>query len=87
MLTGVNILCFIGGLLSIDKDPKVIQADGRRQVDWLGAVLITAALVMILFVLGQGESAPKQWATSCKPIHSPFHRFMTNLIGQTLLLY
>jgi hypothetical protein len=38
---------------------------GPRRVGWLGAFLITAALVLILFVLGEGEARPKQWATSC----------------------
>jgi hypothetical protein len=35
---------------------------GTRRMDWF---LIKAALVLILFVLGEGEAAPKQWATSC----------------------
>lgn len=64
LFTAVNALCFVGGSLSIDEDPPHPKDD--RKVDWLGAVLITTALVMILFVLGDGESAPKQWATGCK---------------------
>ena len=69
MFAAVNVLCFIGGLLSIDKDRKWKHEDndaaGARRVDWLGAFLISAGLVLILFVLGEGETAQKQWATSC----------------------
>jgi hypothetical protein len=69
LFTAINVLCTIGGLLSIDKDREWKAEDndaaGARRVDWLGAFLITAALVLILFVLGEGETAPKQWATSC----------------------
>jgi hypothetical protein len=69
LFTAVNVLCTIGGLLSIDKDRKWNAADkdvaGARRVDWLGAFLITAALVLILFVLGEGETALKQWGTGC----------------------
>ncbi|KAF9446080.1 MFS general substrate transporter [Macrolepiota fuliginosa MF-IS2] len=61
MFTAVNIVCFIGGLLCIDKDRPHPEAD--KKIDWLGAFLITVALVMILFVLGEGESASKRWAT------------------------
>lgn len=64
MLAGVNVLCLIGGLLSIDEDAPHPKDD--KKVDWIGASLITIALVMILFVLGDGESAPKRWATGCK---------------------
>lgn len=68
MFTGANILCFIGGLLCIDKDIPHPKDD--RKVDWLGAFLITAGLVMILFVLGDGEEAPKQWATGCMSLYA-----------------
>lgn len=60
----MTALCFIGGLLSIDKDTPSTEVD--RRVDWLGGFLITAGLVLIVFVLGQGEIAPQQWSTPCK---------------------
>ena len=37
-----------------------------RRVDWLGGILVTAGLVLIIFVLSDGEIAPKKWATSCE---------------------
>ncbi|KAF9456822.1 major facilitator superfamily domain-containing protein [Collybia nuda] len=58
---GMTVLCFIGGLISIDKDLPSTEID--RRVDWIGALLVTAGLVLIVFVLGQGELAPQRWAT------------------------
>jgi len=48
--------------LTIEED--VPTPKDSRKVDWLGAFLITAALVLILFVLGDGESAPNKWTTN-----------------------
>ncbi|KIY50201.1 major facilitator superfamily MFS-1 [Fistulina hepatica ATCC 64428] len=59
---GLAAFCLIGGLLVIDPDEHVNQ-DVDRHVDWAGSFLVTAGLVLIIFVLGQGENAPKQWAT------------------------
>lgn len=61
---GMTVLCFIGGVISIDTDLPSTEVD--RRVDWIGAFLVTTGLVMIVFVLGQGEIAPRQWATPCK---------------------
>ncbi len=60
----------IMGLLSIPKDEPSTEAD--RRIDWLGAFLITAGLVLIVFVLSDGEIAPNKWATSCTSHRSPF---------------
>ncbi|KAF8992537.1 major facilitator superfamily domain-containing protein [Cyathus striatus] len=60
-LTGLVFLCLIGGLVSIDKDLPSSETDKR--VDWIGAFLVTGGLVLIVFVLGQGEIAPDQWKT------------------------
>jgi len=61
MFAGINALCFIVGLITIRGD--IPTPKDNRKVDWLGSFLITAALVLILFVLGDGESAPNKWAT------------------------
>jgi len=37
-----------------------------KRVDWLGGALVTAGLVLIIFVLSDGELAPNKWATSCE---------------------
>ena len=42
------------------------EEEEDRRVDWIGAVLVTAGLVCIMFVLGQGELAPDGWKTGCE---------------------
>lgn len=49
--------------MSVDADKPSEEKDKR--FDWLGAFLVTAGLVQIVFVLSQGELAPKKWATPC----------------------
>ncbi|TDL21098.1 efflux transporter [Rickenella mellea] len=58
---GLASLCFIGGCFTIDADPPSKEED--RRVDWIGATLVTTGLVLITFVLGQGELAPQGWKT------------------------
>ncbi|KAF5345398.1 hypothetical protein D9756_010975 [Leucocoprinus leucothites] len=61
LFAGVNIICFVGGAFSIERDsPNTVE---DRRVDWVGAFMITAALVLILFVLGEGQTAPIGWST------------------------
>jgi len=60
-LTGLYLLI---GLFVIDKDEPSTEKDKR--VDWLGGALITVGLVLIIFVLSDGEIAPNKWATSCE---------------------
>jgi len=56
----------------MDRDQPSEEKDKR--VDWLGAFFVTAGLVQIVFVLSQGELAPKKWATPCM-----FHMFFLPL--------
>ncbi|KXN82109.1 hypothetical protein AN958_03163 [Leucoagaricus sp. SymC.cos] len=59
LFAGINVICLIGGIFCIDKDvPNTVD---DKKVDWLGAFLITAGLVFILFVLGEGET--RGWST------------------------
>ncbi|KAF8621310.1 hypothetical protein AX15_007905 [Amanita polypyramis BW_CC] len=58
---GFSTLAFFMGLFSLDRDLPSTEPD--RRVDWIGAALVTIGLVMITFVLGQGESAPQKWKT------------------------
>ncbi|KAE9386545.1 hypothetical protein BT96DRAFT_1005987 [Gymnopus androsaceus JB14] len=51
----------IGAIFSFERDQPSKEVDHR--VDWIGASLVTSGLVLIVFVLGQGEVAPEQWAT------------------------
>ncbi|KDR72245.1 hypothetical protein GALMADRAFT_74165 [Galerina marginata CBS 339.88] len=61
LFSGLTFLCFIGGLVSIDDDVPSEEEDKR--VDWVGAAFVTAGLVLIVFVLSQGEIAPEKWST------------------------
>lgn len=60
---GLAALTFLIALYAIDPDQPSTESDKR--VDWVGAALVTAGLVLIMFVLGQGELAPKGWRTPC----------------------
>ncbi|CCM00646.1 uncharacterized protein FIBRA_02683 [Fibroporia radiculosa] len=60
-MTGLGALTFAGGLASFDHDAPSTELD--RRVDWLGAFLVTAGLVMIVFVLSDGTIAPNGWRT------------------------
>jgi hypothetical protein len=66
MLGGLCFMCFLGGLISIDNDVPSEEVDKR--IDWLGAFLSTGGLVLIVFVLSQGDLAPQGWATPCKSL-------------------
>ncbi|KZO89917.1 putative efflux transporter [Calocera viscosa TUFC12733] len=61
VLAGVASLVLAGAIICFPNDRVDKSADKR--VDWLGAFLITAGLVLLLFCLGEGEIAPQQWGT------------------------
>ncbi|PCH44103.1 efflux transporter [Wolfiporia cocos MD-104 SS10] len=58
---GLSALVFLGGLLSFDADLPSTEKD--RHVDWLGAFLVTASLVLLIFILSDGSIAPNGWKT------------------------
>ncbi|EJF56000.1 efflux transporter [Dichomitus squalens LYAD-421 SS1] len=60
-LTGLSALCCLGGLISIEADVPYALPDKR--IDWLGAFLITAGLVFVVFALSDGPIAPDGWKT------------------------
>ncbi|EKM57838.1 uncharacterized protein PHACADRAFT_251711 [Phanerochaete carnosa HHB-10118-sp] len=62
LMAGLGVACFAGGFFAIDKDLPSTEKD--RRVDWLGAFLVTAGLVLIVFVLSDGTIAPEGWGTS-----------------------
>lgn len=61
LAAGLSALALLGGLVSIPRD--VLDSDVDRRIDWVGAVLVTIGLVLIVFVLGQGELASDKWKT------------------------
>ncbi|EIN03494.1 MFS general substrate transporter [Punctularia strigosozonata HHB-11173 SS5] len=60
--TAFAAVCLVGGFFFIDPDLPSTESD--RRVDWIGALLATAGLVLIVFVLSDGELAPDEWKTS-----------------------
>ncbi|KAJ7596104.1 putative efflux transporter [Mycena floridula] len=60
-IAGLVTISLVSGIFTIDADTPSTELDQR--VDWLGGFLVTVGLVLIVFVLGQGESAPQRWAT------------------------
>ena len=64
-LLGATSFCAAaGGVVSISPDSTDAYPQDRR-IDWLGSILVTGGMVLIVFVLGQGESAPQGWNTPC----------------------
>ncbi|KAG8957580.1 hypothetical protein FRC00_003783 [Tulasnella sp. 408] len=61
------ILCgmtALAGLAVFYVVPKDVRSENRdKRVDWVGAAVITTSLVLLLFVLAQGEVASNQWKT------------------------
>lgn len=64
VLVGMTFIAAAAVFLIVPKDKRDKNAD--RRVDWIGAALITASLVCLLFVLAQGEVATDGWATGCE---------------------
>ncbi|KAJ7139217.1 major facilitator superfamily domain-containing protein [Mycena epipterygia] len=58
---GLSLATMVGGAVVFDAD--VPSLDGDRRVDWLGAALVSTGLVLVVFVLGQGELAADGWAS------------------------
>lgn len=68
MLWTLSSLCFLIAALGF----MFIPADGvqtlDKRVDWIGAALVTVGLILFMFVISAGESAPQGWRTGCKLI-------------------
>ncbi|KAK0470437.1 putative efflux transporter [Desarmillaria tabescens] len=62
LISALTTVTFALGLYAIDNDRPSIEPD--RRIDWLGTVLVSAGLLLVVFVLSQGEVAPYQWKTS-----------------------
>ncbi|KAG1735317.1 major facilitator superfamily domain-containing protein [Suillus paluster] len=61
LTAGISALTGLTGMISFDAD--VPSTEIVKRVDWIGALLITVGLVLIVFVLGQGELASQGWKT------------------------
>jgi hypothetical protein len=70
-MSGITFLSFICGWFSIPRD-KPSPPGLDKRIDWLGAFIISAGLILVIFVLGQGELAPQKWRTPCESISYAF---------------
>ncbi|KAK7453386.1 hypothetical protein VKT23_011650 [Stygiomarasmius scandens] len=61
--SALSVVSLVGALMFFNKDPPSIETDRYRQVDWIGGLLVTSGLVLLVFVLSQGQVAPQKWAT------------------------
>jgi len=61
---GMAALIAVGAMLTVDPDRPSEEKDKR--VDWIGSSLVTAGLVLIIFVLSYASNAPRGWRTPCK---------------------
>jgi predicted MFS family arabinose efflux permease len=64
LATGLSTICLILGMLSIDADLPSTETD--RRIDWLGSLIVTTGLVLVVFVLSDGEIVG--WSTSCNSL-------------------
>ncbi|KAF8340804.1 MFS general substrate transporter [Amanita rubescens] len=62
-LAGLSVASLCIGYISMDNDSHIPNEKLDKRVDWMGAALVTAAMVCIMFVLGQGSLAPQKWRT------------------------
>ncbi|KAJ2916092.1 hypothetical protein MD484_g4337, partial [Candolleomyces efflorescens] len=62
LMAGVTALSALMGIVSVKPDRQE-ELPRDKRVDWLGSFLVTAGLVLIVFVLSQGEIAPQRWET------------------------
>src|SRR5882762_6478749 len=61
---GIAALIAVGGALTFGPDERSKEKD--KWVDWIGSLLITSGLVLILFALSDGTIAPQGWRTPCE---------------------
>ncbi|KAH9072349.1 efflux transporter [Lactarius deliciosus] len=59
LLSGIALASMVLGFFVFEEDEPSTEEDTR--VDWIGAVLITAGLVLIVFVLSDSPTARKGW--------------------------
>ncbi|WWD15846.1 hypothetical protein CI109_100270 [Kwoniella shandongensis] len=57
-------LAFAVTVAAIFVIPKDLSLTNDKRVDWIGAALVTVGLVLLQFVISDGESAPNGWKTS-----------------------
>ena len=65
IIAGSNFIPIVTGLISIPSD-RSRKREENRQVDWLGAGLITVGLSLLLFAVTQAGMESDGWRTPCE---------------------
>lgn len=69
------------GFFFFEEDEPSTEVDKR--VDWIGAALVTAGLILIVFVLSDAPTARNGWKNPCEfpfpPMVCIFSGFITDL--------
>jgi hypothetical protein len=58
-------LGFIASAVGFFFVPRDVLTTADRRIDWIGAGLITVGLVLLQFVIADGENASHGWKTPC----------------------
>ena len=64
LFAGVSFAWMILGFFVFEEDEPSTEEDKR--VDWIGAALVTAGLVLIVFVLSDAPTARQGWKNPCE---------------------
>ena len=59
---------------------KITQTVTDKRVDWVGAALVTVGMILMMFAISDGETAPRGWGTGCMFDSWPIHRGVPGVV-------
>ena len=68
VVAGVASLVFLLALFAFPPDDVTTN---DKRLDWVGAILVTVGLILLQFVISDGQGAPQGWKTPCAYLY-PF---------------
>jgi hypothetical protein len=67
LFAGVSLIPLVIAIIAVPRNSGHEEHPTRdKRIDWLGAVLITAAMVLLLFCLAESGETPAGWRTPCR---------------------
>ena len=79
MFSGIAFAFIILGYFVFEEDEPSTEKDKR--VDWIGAALVTAGLVLIVFVLSDAPTAYNGWKNPCEFLPPTSFKIRTDLVA------